>query len=504
MIITEQHWSTSLDFPLLAVMQLLPLIAAAALLILREGRHRFTIAYLVTGAELLLAILLFMKFDHTTSTMQFAEQLPLFGPLLYHVAVDGISVLFILLTALLSLMVVVYGRVIPIEQTSRFLAAALGAESTLMAMFMTTDMLWFVLVSIFELAIVGYLLWRWATSLERNIALARYLQFMGTSATLLLAGVLMLGWNYADVTGVWSFDLPRLLEVPIAASIQSVLFFLLFYGLAIRTPLFPLHGWLPVAAEHGTVAVAPVFLLGLKIGVYGMLRFVFPLLPDEVLYWQPFVVAFAVAGIFYAATLALMQTNLRRLLAFAVVSHTSVLVIGLFSLNHTAFQGSTMLSANFGLASAGLIMMTGIVFWRSRTMQLDRLGGLFDHLPFIAIAFLIAGLSIVGMPGTPGFDAAHLMLEAAIGRFGALVTVAAAVGNVVAAGFLLWSFQRAFLAPKPESMTREIAPASTLELILASTIITVLLTSGFHSDPWLQLIEHSFDGLNTLYGAAAH
>jgi len=504
MLITELHWSLQSSYPILAALQLLPIVAAILLLALRESRHRFTIASIAAITELLLAIDLFRHFDRTSSAMQFAEQLTLLGPLSYHVAADGITVLFMLLTALLTLMVVIYSRVIPIEEPSRLLAAVFGVAASLMAMFATVDMLWFLFSSMIELILVGYLLYRWATSLERDLALARYLQFMGTSVVLMLIGVLMLGWNYADVTGSgWSFDLPLLLTVPIPESIQSVLFFLLFYGLAIRTPLFPLHGWLPVVAEHGTVAVAPVFLLGLKVGIYGMLRYVFPLLPDAVLQWHYYVVGFAVVGIFYAATLALMQINLRRLLAFAVVSHTSVLVIGLFSLNHTAFQGSIMLSINFGLAGAGLIFMTGIVFWRTRTMLLDQIGGLFDRLPFIAIAFLVAGLSLVGMPGTPGFDAAHLMLEAAIERFGALVTVAAAVGNVVAAGFLLWSFQRAFLSPKPEAMIKkktEVATAAPLELLLAGMIVTTLLTVGFYSEPWLELIERSLEGLSRLYG----
>jgi NADH-quinone oxidoreductase subunit M len=279
-------------------------------------------------------------------------------------------------------------------------------------------------------------------------------------------------------------------------------FFLLFYGLAIRIPLFPLHGWLPLIAEHGTVAVAGVFLLGLKTGIYGLLRFVFPLVPDAVEKWAEWVVAFAVTGIFYAALLALMQTNLRRLLAFAVVSHTSVLVIGLFTLDELGFQGAIMLSVNFGLATAGLLFMTGFIFRRTRTMSLPRLGGLFDHIPVIGVAFLVAGLSIIGMPGTPGFDAAHLMMEASIHRFGALVTIAAALGNVAAAAFLLWAFQRAFLAPvEKKTAEREIEPASIMERVMAITVIVILLGVGFYSEPWLELIESSLGGLNAIYAS---
>jgi NADH-quinone oxidoreductase subunit M len=286
----------------------------------------------------------------------------------------------------------------------------------------------------------------------------------------------------------------------VAPALSSLTFFLLFYGLAIRTPLFPLHGWLPMVAEHGNVAVGPVFLLGLKVGIYGLVRFVFPLLPEAVDRWNVYVVAFAAAGIFYAALLALMQTNLRRLLAYAVVSHTSVLVIGLFSLGTAAFQGAVMLSANFGLAIAGLLFMTGCVYSRMRTTQLDKLGGLFDRLPMIGIAFFIAGLSIVGMPGTPGFDAVHLMLEAAIDRFGALVTIAAALGNVAAAAFLLWAFQRAFLAPASAEATAKIPPATWPERVIAGVVILVLLGAGFYSEPWLEVTDAPLSALGARFG----
>jgi NADH-quinone oxidoreductase subunit M len=313
----------------------------------------------------------------------------------------------------------------------------------------------------------------------------------------LLAGTLLLGWNHASLTGVWSFDLLELDQFRVITPLQSLTFFLLFYGLAIRIPLFPLHGWWPRIAEHGSIAVAPVFLLGVKTGIYGMYRFMLPLLSEAVTAWHTYVVAFAVAGVFYGALLAFLQDNLRRLLAFAVLSHSSILIIGLFSLNQLAFHGTIMLSVNFGLAIAGLLFMTGLIYKRTRTTLLPQMGGLFDHIPYIGITFLIAGLAIVGMPGTPGFDAAHLVLEAAMERFGALVTIAAALGNVAAAGFLLWAFQRAFLAPYAGSDkdTRVIAPASWLELLLAGLIVLTLLGLGFYSQPWLDLIEHSMPDL---------
>jgi len=501
MTITEINWATHFDYPILASLQFFPLLVVVIILAMGENKRLLQVSVGAALIELFLSINLYINYDAHNTAMQFAEKLTLLSPFQYHAAVDGISVLFILLTAILSTLIILYSFVIPMENRKSFLALTFVVISSLMGQFTTLDMLWFVLTSIIYLLLVGYILWNWATSPDRDIALSRYLQFMITGLVILLAGVVMLGWNHSDITGRWSFDLIELLKTPVPTSFQSIIFFLLFYGLAIRTPLFPLHGWLPVAAEHGMVAVAPLFLLGLKTGIYALVRFVFPLLPEAILQWHEYVMAFAVAGVFYAALLALMQVNLRRLLAFAVVSHTSILIIGLFSLNHEAFQGGLLLSVNFGLATTGLLFTSGFIFWRTKTMLLSKLGGLFEQLPLFGITFFVSGLSIIGMPGTPGFDSVHLILEASIHRFGALITVAAAVGNVIAAGFLLWAFQRAFLSPKISTSITvvKIKPASTQEKLIALVVMAILLSTGFYSEPWFDLIENSLESLSNLY-----
>ena len=497
----ELHWSVSSGYPILASLQLLPLLAMGLLYLLRQTRLLFPAAILFATAELLLAIDLYYTLQTRIPGLQLLERIEILPPFVYHAAIDGISVLFMLLTALLTLLVVLYARIRKVGALARFLIIIFGIEASLQSLFATQDLLWFALMSTTELLLVAAVLKGWANAPQEDLAMQRYLQFMGTGLLLLFTGLFILGWNYAESHhGIWSFELGRLMDAPVPKPLAVAIFFLLFYALAIRIPLFPMHGWLPLLAEHGTVAVAGVFLLGLKTGIYGLVRFVFPLVPDAVKQWSEWVTAFAVIGIFYAALLALMQTNMRRLLAFAVVSHTSVVVIGLFTLNELGFQGSLMLSINFGLATAGLLFMTGFIFRRTRTLSLPRLGGLFDHFPVIGSAFLVAGLSIIGMPGTPGFDAAHLMMEASIQRFGALVTISAALGNVAAAAFLLWAFQRAFLAPASDPVKfKDTEPATLMERVLAITVIVILLGAGFYTEPWIKLIASSLDGLNAIY-----
>jgi len=500
MLVPEIHWSLGSTYPILSALQLLPFIAA--LLTFRNYRFVVAIGVLLAGIEVLMTVDLFILFDRDLQAMQFFEKISLIPPLTYHVAADGITVMFMLLTSILTLMLIIYSRIRQLNPANRFIPIVFLVEASLQGIFATQDLLWFTLLSAFELTLIGYLLMRWATSPAEDLARLRYIQFMSTGLFLLLAGTLLLGWNYAEANnGIWSFNLHDLTSSPVPVALQSIIFFLLFYGLAIRVPLFPLHGWLPMMSEHGTIAVTGVFLLGLKTGIYGLIRFVFPLLSDAVIRWHEYVVAFSVVGIFYAAFLALMQVNLRRLLAFAVVSHTSILIIGLFSLSEAGFQGSILLSVNFGLAISGMMIMTGFVYHRTRTLLFTHLGGLFDKIPFIGIAFLVGGLSIIGMPGTPGFDAVHLVTEAAIVRFGALITIAAAVGNVIAAGFLLWAFQQAFLSPVIVNVKKEIIRATPLELLIAGSFIAILVTTGFFSEPWLDLIESSLRPLDELYNS---
>ncbi|TXI72727.1 MAG: NADH-quinone oxidoreductase subunit L, partial [Dechloromonas sp.] len=182
------------------------------------------------------------------------------------------------------------------------------------------------------------------------------------------------------------------------------------------------------------------------------------------------------------------QTNVRRLLEFAVVSPTMLLVIGPFSLHEAGIQAAVLFSANFGLAVTGMWFIVGFVFRRTGTTELGELSGLFERIPFLAIAFLSFGLAIVGMPGTPGFDAAHLILEAAIDRFGALSTVATALGNVAAAGFLLWAFQRAFLS-QARAGGLDVDRTLPMEYVVVGIALAAMLAIGFFTEPWLQLTE---------------
>lgn len=494
---TEIIWTTQANWPILALLQLLPLVGAVVVFALGERALAVALGRVFALAELWLGFVLYQHIDAASPALQLAERIHGAWGLGYHAAADGVTVLFVLLAALIVVLMTLYGLVRGLAQPGRLLAVILLAEAALMTLLLTMNLLWFALFSVIELAVAGYLIGHWSTSTEENrlLVMTRFLQFQGVGVLLLVGGVIILAWDHANVTGFWSFDLIDLIQAPAQGRFQTAAFFLLFYGLAVRTPLFPLHGWLPHVAHRGMVAIAPALLLGVKVGIYGMLRFLLPLTGEAVLEWQNFIIAFAMAGVFYAAILAFLQINLRRLLSFAVVSHTGLIVIGLFTLHPLGLIGAVLLSVNFGLAVTVMLFMVGFVFRRTHTTDLVKLGGLFERIPFIAFCFLAGGFSIVGMPGTPGFDAVHFVLEAAMERFGALPTVAAALGNVLAAGFLLWAFQKAFLAPRPEGEIFTIERTLPMEYVVGGIVVSVLLLTGFYFEPWLNLIEPALNAL---------
>jgi len=226
---TEISWSAQLDFPLLGLLQLLPLAGCILVWVLRRSKFLLYTSILIAAVESGLAIYLFQQYDHTLSGFQLAERIELVTPLSYHAAIDGISVLFILLTALLSLITVFYAPVRALQQLDKILMTSFAVEAALMGMFTTVDLLWFVMLSFFYLGLVGYLLLVWGTSAERGMAITRYFQFMGSGLLLLVIGTAMLGWHYADASGSqWSFNLFDLMKTPVTGPMQSWMFFCCF------------------------------------------------------------------------------------------------------------------------------------------------------------------------------------------------------------------------------------------------------------------------------------
>lgn len=497
-------WSAVAAFPILTVLTLLPLLAAAAVM-LAGPRQTMRLAFGGALLNVALSLYLLWLFDADKPGIHLAEHLELLG-FNYRVGVDGTNILFIPLTAILGLLTLVYTQITRHVEDRLFIASLLGYQGVLIGAFAALNAIQFWFWCLLELAPLVLLTLDAGTGRQRSQALAYTLKAWLAGLAMSLAGFLLLADGLWQSGQGFSFDWLTLKEHAAALPNETLIFILLLFGFAIRMPLFPFHAWLPLLAEHGTAASAAIYLTGLKLGIYATLRFILPVIPDAADQWAHFVEALGLIGIFYGAVLALMQINMRRLVAFAVISHTGMLAIGVFSLNDFALEGAILLSVAYGLATAGMLFSIGLIYERTRTSYLPRLGGLFDSNTTIALLFLLSALSTMVMPGTPGFDAAHLMIEGTIEEHGWLTAIAILAGNVLAAGFLLWAFQRLFIA-KPRRVRQ---PYSTThhpvgkERLIAIVICGLLIGTGFYTTPWLKYIDKDASEIGARYPKHRH
>lgn len=485
-------WPEIAAFPLLTLLTLLPMLSSAAVLRSRTVPHALQAAFFGALLNVALSVYLLTSFDADNTNVQWFEQYHFFG-MSYSVGLDGSNVLFIPLTAILTLLALVYTLITRHVTDRLFVACLMGYQALLIGAFSALNVLQFWLWGVLELLPLLLLTAHAGTGLNRRWAVALVLQYWGSGLLMSLAGFLLLGFGLIDSEHPLTFDWLTLTQNNAYLHDEVLIFVLLFFAFAIRMPLFPFHGWLPVLAEQGTVASAVIFLVGLKMGIYGVIRFIFPMVPGVAEQWGGFVVTLGLISIFYGAVLALVQINIRRLLAFAVVSHTGMLVIGTFCFNAYGLEGGILLSAVYGLASAGMLFSVGLIYERTRTAYIPRLGGLFNTNTTIALLFMLCALSTMVMPGTPGFDASHILIEGTIEEYGWLAAIAILLGNVLAAAFLLRAFQQIFVAhPKRNHQPYSSSHHPVVkERIIAAAISLLLIGTGFYTTPWLNLVDQS-------------
>ncbi len=493
------YWPAAACLPLLSALTFLPLLISLGVLMIGPA-WRLCLALSGALANVLLSVYLLWVFDSETPGIHLAETLAWLG-LNYQVGVDGTNILLLPLTTILGLLALVYTTITRHRDDRLFIACLLLYQGILIGAFVALNTLQFWFWSALEIVPVMLLTVFAGTGTQRNRVIRAVLQYWSSGLLMSLLGFLLLSLGLQESGLPLSFDWLTLKQHSLAIPNEALIFMLLLFGFAIRAPLFPFHAWLPLLAEHGTAASAAIFICGLKLGVYALIRFILPLVPGAAEQWAGFVVTLGLIGIFYGALLALMQINIRRLLAFAVVSHTGMLVIGVFSFNDFALEGSILLSVAYGLATAGMLFSIGLIYERTRTSYLPRLGELFETNTTLALLFMLSALSTMIMPGTPGFDAAHLLIEGSIEEHGWLIAIAILLGNVLGAGFLLWAFQRLFITHR----RRAIRPYSSIyhpvnqERLIALVICGLLLATGFYSTPWLTFIDQEASEIGEHY-----
>jgi NADH-quinone oxidoreductase subunit M len=474
---------------------LLPLFGAFVLLLVpRQQRQTLLTLTLISSiAVFIWSLRLFQAFDPGAGEMQFVERIPwmpAFG-IGYIVGIDGISLFLVLLTTFLMPLAIVASWPVQ-ERIKEYLFFMLVLETGMLGAFVALDLFLFYVFWEVMLVPMYFLIGIWGGT-RRIYAALKFVVYTMAGSLPMLVAIIYLASRYAHVNQVMTFDLLQLYNLRLPVSEQIWLFLAFGLSFAIKVPLFPFHTWLPdahvEAPTAGSVILAGVLL---KMGTYGFLRFAIPLFPDAALALTPAIIALAVIGIIYGAAVAMMQADLKKLVAYSSVSHLGFVVLGLFALNLQGIQGGIYQMVSHGLSTGALFLLVGMLYDRRHTRMIADFGGLWYQLPVFSVLFLIVTFSSIGLPGLNGFIGEFLIL---LGAFSVRPgwTAAAATGVILGAIYMLWMFRRVFFGPMTHPENQKLVDLNRRELLILAPIIALILIMGVYPQPFLSRMKPSID-----------
>jgi len=465
---------------LLSWIVLLPLAAAVGMLFLPKDRPSLSrwVALLVSTVTFLLSLLLLTGF-RTNAEMQFVESVPWIASLgiNYQIGVDGISLFLVLLTTFLTPIVILSSWNDIGKRVRAFLAMMLMLETGMLGAFVSLDLFLFYIFWELMLIPMYILIGVWGGP-RRIYAAVKFVLYTIVGSLLMLVAILALYFLHHAQTGVYTFNLFALQQTVLSGTTQWWLFAAFGLAFAIKVPVWPFHTWLPdahvEAPTAGSVILAGVLL---KLGTYGFLRFAIPLFPSAAVQFQPFLLTLAVIGIIYGALVAMVQTDIKKLVAYSSVSHLGFVMLGLFSFNLEAFSGALYQMLNHGLSTGALFLLVGILYERRHTRMISDYGGIARTVPLFTAAFMLVTLSSIGLPGLNGFVGEFLIL---IGAFGAARTAAiiSTFGVVLSACYMLWLTQRFLFGPMKNEENRGLKDLSLREGIVLIPILFLIIYMG--------------------------
>ena len=482
------------DWPLLSLIIFLPLVGAAFIFMIRGepnvvARNARNVALWTALIVFVLTLLLWVGFDNTTAAFQFVEKTPwLDASISYHLGVDGISMLFVVLTGLLTPICVLASWESIQDRVKEYMIAFLIMETLMMGVFCALDFVLFYLF--FEGGLIPMFLIIGIWGGKRRVY-ATFKFFLYT----LLGSVLLLLAVLAMYLEVGTTDIPTLMAHGFDPELQRWLWLAFLASFAVKMPMWPVHTWLPdahvEAPTAGSVILAAILL---KMGGYGFLRFSIPMLPDATEYFTPLIFTLSVIAVIYASLVALMQEDMKKLIAYSSVAHMGFVTIGIFTLTRQGIEGGIMQMISHGLVSAALFLCVGVIYDRIHTRQILRYGGLVNRMPIYAFTFMVFTLANVGLPGTSGFVGEILVL---IGAFQVNTWVAAlsTTGIVLSAAYALWLYRRIMFGEIIRNDLREILDMNRREVLVFAPLIATVILFGIYPAPLLDVMHASVANL---------
>jgi len=486
-----------MNFPILSSLILLPSIGALFIFFSKSSNEKYQsskyIALFISIANFLLSLYLWSVFDKSATEFQYVENREwLSGYVNYKVGVDGISILFILLTTFITPICIISVNATIKHRLKDFLVAILIMETLMIGVFCSLDLVIFYLF--FEAGLIPMFLIIGIWGGERRVYSAfKFFLYTLLGSVLMLIAIISIYW----ITG--TTDVEKLYEMGIGEQYQNLLWLAFFSSFAVKTPMWPVHTWLPdahvEAPTAGSVLLAAILL---KMAGYGFIRFSVGLFPVASEYFTPLVFALSLVAIVYTSLVALMQEDMKKLIAYSSVAHMGFVTLGIFTMTQQGIEGSIFQMISHGLVSAALFLCVGVVYERMHTRLISKYGGLVNIMPRYAIVFMVFTLGALGLPGTSGFIGEFLILMGAFKK-NFLVATIASLGVILGAAYMLWLYKRIIFGEIINPEVRNMIDLKKFEIVILFLLVAPIIFFGFYPEPLINSVETSVSSLLELY-----
>ena len=487
-----------MNFPILSAIIIIPLIGSLFILITRGNQKNIEknskyVAIFASLANFFLSLFLWYSFDTSTSEFQFVEQKNWIDNFIsFQLGIDGISILFILLTTFITPICIFSGIQSIKFKIKEFLIAVLVMETLMLGVFCSLDLVIFYLFFEGGLIPMFLIIGIWGGA-KRVYSAFKFFLFTLLGSVLMLVAIISIYW----ITG--TTDVIKLLEIKIPQEYQNLLWLAFFSSFAVKMPMWPVHTWLPdahvEAPTAGSVILAAILL---KMAGYGFLRFSIGLFPLASDYFTPLIFTLSIVAIIYTSLVALMQDDMKKLIAYSSVAHMGFVTLGIFSLSKQGLEGSIIQMISHGLISAALFLCVGVVYDRFASRMISSYGGLVNVMPKYALMFMIFTLAALGLPGTSGFVGEFLVLVGVFQK-NILAAILASTGVILAASYMLWLYKRVIFGKLGNVELKTMKDLNKTEIYIFSALAFLIIFFGIYPEPLFNTMDISINNLINQY-----
>jgi NADH-quinone oxidoreductase subunit M len=488
-----------MNFPILSTLIFLPLVSSFFIFLSKENKNNNSAVYISLFSSLatfLLSLFIWYSLDSTSSDFQFLEEKNWINNFIkFKLGVDGISILFIVLTALITPICIISCINSVKVRVKEFLIAILILETFMMGVFCSLDLVVFYLF--FEAGLIPMFLIIGVWGGPRKVYSAfKFFLFTLLGSVLMLIAIITIYWitGTTDVTEIYKIQIPK--------EHQNLLWLAFFSSFAVKMPMWPVHTWLPdahvEAPTAGSVILAAILL---KMAGYGFLRFSIPMFPLASEYFTPLIYTLSIIAIIYTSLVALMQEDMKKLIAYSSVAHMGYVTLGIFTFTKQGIEGSIFQMISHGLISAALFLCVGVVYDRLHSRMISTYGGLVNYLPKYSFLFIVFALAGLGLPGTSGFLGEFLILAGTFQK-NYLVSMLGTFGVVLGAAYMLWLTKRVIFGNTNNNEIKNLKDINNLEALMLITLAILVILFGFYPSPLIDTLNISVNNLISNYEIA--